>query len=461
LLKHFLQIKLKGVINRNPGFQILQISYFVGLITLFFKLLYVIRDLIIAWTFGRSESLEAFILAFLIPYSLINALADSLTLTFLPRFIELRENGQYKVANEIYSELLGILLLISSLLIILLVVSYPLYSSIIAAGFSKQGLSTMNFLLYFTALAAFLHGVAVLWKGILNAKEKFIQSSVVSIVTPLVSVGLLIYMNDLGIWVLSLGLLFGGILELFILGILLKKQKFRLLPGLSIFSIKLRISLKDWWRVLMSLSLFNSMGLINGFMAARRPEIGGLAILNYGKKIVTLPNDISAITYSAVLIPYLSRVMASNDRKRFLRVLDRWLLLIFATTIPIVIAVLFLAKFIVAILYERGAFTPADTENVSFVLMYYILQLPFFVSFYVLLRVLPIIRKNTSTVFLGLFGVIITIIFNYIFIGFLGTYGIALSTSCVYFCLSICAYSYIRGMLTLPTGLEKPLTDKD
>ena len=357
--------------------------------------------------------------------------------------------------------MLGILLLLSLIVLILLLVFYPLYSPIVAASFSKKGFATMNFLLYFTAPAALLNGVVDLWKGILNAKEKFIQSSLISIITPLISVVFLIYFSDLGVWVLSLGLFFGTLFELIILAILLKKQNFRLLPGLSVFSLKLRISLKSWWRVFISLSLFNSMGLVNGFMAARRSEIGGLAILNYGKKIVTLPNDISAITYSAVMIPYLSKVMASNDRKRVLRVLDRWLLLIFVTTAPIVIAVLFLAEFIVEILYERGVFTSADTENVSLVLMFYILQVPFFVSFYVLLRVLPIIRKNTSTVFFGIFGVIITVLFNYIFIRVLGTAGIALSTSCVYFCLFICAYAYIRGMLKTTARLEKSLTDKD
>ena len=89
MLKPFLLAYWEKLKSRRIGFQLLQISYVVGFITLFYKFLYVGRDLIIAWTFGRSQSLEAFILAFLIPYSFINGLSGSLTLTFLPRFIEL------------------------------------------------------------------------------------------------------------------------------------------------------------------------------------------------------------------------------------------------------------------------------------------------------------------------------------------------------------------------------------
>ncbi len=439
----------KDIKNSSLGLQILRTSYLVGGITLSFKLLFVIRDLIIAWTFGRSQSLEAFILAFLIPYTFINALSESLSITFLPHFIELRENGEDKLANEIYSNLLGILLLISLAVVFLLIVGYSIYSPFIAASFSIEGFSLMKFLIYFTAPAALLNGVANLWKEILNAKGKFIQSATVSVITPLVSIFLLVWMTELGVWVLSLGLLFGVLLELTILGLLLKRQSFRLIPGLSIFSLNLRISISDWWRVFISLSLFNSMGLINGFMAARRAEIGGLSILSYGKKIATLPNDISAITFSAVLIPYLSKIKAAKDWPRVLSILNRWLLIIFGTTLPIVIIILVATNYIVELLYERGAFNVDDTRNVSIVLRYYILQIPFFVSFYVMLRILPIVKKNTPAVFFGVIGVSLTVILNYIFISFLGTSGIALSTSGVYCCLSICLYFYIRRILKL------------
>lgn len=65
----------------------------VGAMTLLAKLGFVGRNLLVAWKFGRSQAFEAFLLAFVIPYTITNALSDSLTATLVPDFIRLRGAG--------------------------------------------------------------------------------------------------------------------------------------------------------------------------------------------------------------------------------------------------------------------------------------------------------------------------------------------------------------------------------
>ncbi|MCB1022802.1 MAG: hypothetical protein KDB79_00330 [Acidobacteria bacterium] len=428
------------------SFDVLRISYLVGAITLSSKFLFVIRDIMIAWTFGRSQALEAFILAFLIPFSFTNALSNSLTMTFLPHFIELVEEGKQKQANDIYSGLLGITLLVSLAAMMFVIFGYSFYAPIAAASFSVEGFTLMQFLLYFTAPAALINCFTNIWREILNAKGLFLRSCSASIITPLISIILLIKYPDTGVLILSLGLLIGAVLELIFLGTFLKLQGISLVPGSNFLALKLRVPIRDWWKAFISLALFNSMGLVNGVMAARRAEIGGLSLLNYGRKVVTLPNDIGAITYSSVLIPYLSKLMAAKNPRKVMRVLNQWVAIIFLTTIPLVILLMVFAPSIVQNLYQRGAFTAADSESVTVILRYYSIQIPFFIAFFVMFRVLPVIKKTPTALF-GAAGVLLTVFFNYICIRILGTSGIALATSFVYMILSIGLYFYIRANL--------------
>jgi peptidoglycan biosynthesis protein MviN/MurJ (putative lipid II flippase) len=202
----------------------------------------------------------------------------------------------------------------------------------------------------------------------------------------------------------------------------LKRSGFQLLPGTSIFAMNLGIQLQDWWKVVVSLTLFNSMPVINGLMATAGARAGGLAILNYGKKIVTLPNDIGALTYSIVLLPHMSRLAAAKEWDSLLRLLNKWLVVILTTTLPAVLLLFFLSDFIVETLYQRGAFSADDTVNVTIVLRYYVLQIPFFIAFYIMVRLLSVIQKTGATLYFAILGFVLTVLINLLFIDLLGVY---------------------------------------
>ena len=128
----------------------------------------------------------------------------------------------------------------------------------------------------------------------------------------------------------------------------------------------------------------------------------------------------------------------------FRKTINRWLLIILFATLPIILFINLFAKFIIRLLFERGAFSSNDTDVVSVMLIYYTFQLPFFVMYYLMLRVLPIINKTTSSIVFGAMTLILTILLNYLFIKLLGTAGIALSTSCTYFILALSLYFFIN-----------------
>ena len=144
--------------------RILRATLTVGALTLLAKAGFVARDLIVAWRFGRSPMLEAFLLAFVVPYSLTNAISSSLTAVFLPDFIRLQQGGERGAARQLYGALLAWLLLVSAAVTLLCVALHPLYVRFVAASLSVESWYLMRNLLYLTAPATFLGAVAHFWQ---------------------------------------------------------------------------------------------------------------------------------------------------------------------------------------------------------------------------------------------------------------------------------------------------------
>ncbi|MFN2454150.1 MAG: murein biosynthesis integral membrane protein MurJ [Pyrinomonadaceae bacterium] len=427
--------------------RILRATIIVGALTLLARLAFVGRDLIVAWRFGRSASLEAFLLAFVVPYSITNALSASLTGTFLPDFIKLRESGRHQAAQELYSGLLAWLILISGAATFLCVVLQPLYVHLVAASLSVESWNLMFNLLCLTAPAAFLSSVVGFWQSILNAEEKFFPSTAVSVFTPLISIVLLFFSINTGVLALSLGLLIGAIIEALMLGIAVKRTNASLLPRWHGLSPTMRRAFGQWMRLLVSIFFINAMSLVDNSMAARLTAHGSVAALNYGRKAVTFPIDLSAIAFVTAILPYFSKMVAAHDWGGLRKILRRYLSLIFALNLPIVFALVMWSRPIIRLLFERGEFSPADTEIVSRVLSYYAFNLPFYVAFLVMMKLLSSLRENASAIWFSGGALLLDIILNYFLSKQMGVAGIGLATSCVYLVLALLLYKHTGGLL--------------
>ena len=74
--------------------------------------------------------------------------------------------------------------------------------------------------------------------------------------------------------------------------------------------------------------------------------------------------------------------------------LKRYVILIAGTTIPFTLLLIAFSRPIARLLYQRGAFTAADTELVSHIQSFFALQIPFLMLCTLLVRFLSAIRRN-------------------------------------------------------------------
>jgi len=105
---------------------------------------------------------------------------------------------------------------------------------------------------------------------------------------------------------------------------------------------------------------------------------GVVSALNYGRMLAELPGLVLPLAVSLVVYPFVSEWASRQDKKRLadsLVAMTRAMAFIF---VPLALAMIVLARPIVATAFERGEFGPEDTTAVTKALVPYSAGVPFF-----------------------------------------------------------------------------------
>jgi putative peptidoglycan lipid II flippase len=416
-----------GSINR----QILGAALTVGLFTASVKLASTGKELVVAHKFGTGDDLDAFLIALVLPFFIVNVVAGSFNAALIPSYIQVREQEGKKAAQRLFSGAaigsLGLLIITT----ILMVVSAPLYLPKIAAGFSAEKLNLTFQLLCVTAPLVLLSGMITLWSAVLNAGERFALAAVSPIITPIVSILLLLIFKPWGIFALPIGLVCGAVLELVVLGTALNRQGISLRPKWYGFDTHLRRVAAQYAPMIAGSFLMCSTSLVDQSMAAILSP-GSVSALNYGNKVIAIPISLTTTALSTAVIPYFSKMVARNDWTGLRRTLLKFMQIAFVITMALTGFLIVFSELIVQILFQRGSFTVRDTHLVAQIQSCFALQIPFYVVGILFVRLISAIKANHVLMYGSAINLIANVSLNYIFMQKIGIAGIALSTSCVY-----------------------------
>ena len=115
--------------------------------------------------------------------------------------------------------------------------------------------------------------------------------------------------------------------------------------------------------------------LFDRYFLSRLPE-GDLSIVGYASRMFLSAIPLFSAGVSVTLFPLLARKAAENDWEGLADTLARGVRMMFFVSIPAVFLFWAGGKPVVRFLFERGVFTPADTEGVYRVISLYLLAFP-------------------------------------------------------------------------------------
>ncbi|MFW6078017.1 MAG: murein biosynthesis integral membrane protein MurJ [Gemmatimonadota bacterium] len=356
-------------------------AYWVAAGILLSRVAGLVREIVFAYYFGISAVADVWRAALRIPNVLQNLLGEGvLSASFIPVYAELLEEGREEEAGRVAGAIFALLVAIAGGLALVGIVFAPVLTRVVLLGFEVGGLR------YDLTVAALritfpMMGVLVLsaWAlGVLNSHRRFFVSYVApvawnaAIIATMVALGDTLESSRLVI-ALAWGALVGGVLQFLVQ----LPWVIRVSRGLRIhWSTRLegvRTTVRNAGPAILGRGVVQVGGLID-VMLASVLTIGAVSALGFAYTLYVLPISLFGMSVAAAELPELAR-NRRGARDTLRRRVNGGLGRIAFYVVPSIIGYLALGLVVVAAIYQRGRFGPADTILAYLVLAGYSLGL--------------------------------------------------------------------------------------
>lgn len=417
-----------GSVNRR----ILAALLTVGGLSVVVKVTATAKELAVAYQFGTGDALDAFLIAFLIPSLVINVVAGSLMPAFTPVYIEVRETQGALAARRLFgSATAGSAVLVLAVTCGLLVVM-PFGLRFIATGFSAEKVALTRSLFFLLVPVVLLNAVATMWSSALNAERRFAIVALAPICVPLLTLVMVVIAGRTwGIYAMGIGTVLGFLAQCCVLAGALTRQGMGVLPRWVGMTPELRRVASQYVPMAAGLVLTSSSWAIGQAMATALPA-GSVASLNYGNKVVAMITEVGSMSLATAVLPHFSVMVARHDWAGIRRTIHVYVRLILIVLVPATVTLILLSRTIVRLLFERGAFTGADTSLVARIQDLYLLQVPFVMLGMLFVRLASSLQRNQILLVGAAMSLPVNVVLNITLIRLLGVAGIALATSLMF-----------------------------
>ena len=238
---------------------------------------------------------------------------------------------------------------------------------------------------------------------------------------------------------LALGVVLGGLLQWLFQAIFLQRAGYRLR-----WRIGLTPEVKKVFRLLLPAIGGLAAVQINIFVITRVASglgDGPVSYLNFAFRLIFVPLGVFAVAAATVGLARFSECVAAGDTAG---ALVRWrdsLQLVWYLIIPAAVIFVVFGEDICCVLFQRGAFNAADTQNTASALAFYALGLPAMATIRITAPVFYAHKDTRTPVILSFCAVIANLILIYELVDLLSFRGLALA-------LALAATIQAIGLLT-------------
>lgn len=359
----------------------------VGGLTMVSRILGFVRDILIARALGSGPVADAFFVAFRFPNLFRRLFGEgAFNSAFVPLFAKRLEGEGEASAKEFAEQAMAGLLLVLVLVSAIAMLAMPWLMAVLAPGFisdpDKYDLAVRLTQIAFPYLTCM--SLVALLSGVLNSMHRYWAAAAAPILLNVVLITAITLAIVLGHaskpqsgYILAGGVLIAGFAQLAMLWIAVKRA------GLDLRIVRPRYT--DAVRRLVQLGIpglvsggITQINIVVGTIIASM-QAGAVSYLYYADRLYQLPLGIVGVAVGVVLLPDLARRLRAGDHSSAMDSQNRSLEFALLLTLPAAVALLVAAEPIIRVLFERGAFLPADTPRAAYALMAFALGLPAFV----------------------------------------------------------------------------------
>ena len=409
-----------------------------GLATIASRVLGLVRDQVLAFYFGAGDANDAFRVASRIPNLVRDLFAEgAMSAAFVPTFTrELTLHGRER-AWQLASSVINALLIVTGVIVIAGIIFAEPLVRLYASDFAEVP-GKLELTIYLTRIAfpfLTLVAVAAALMGMLNSLGHFfipaLSPAMFNVAVIVMSLALIPIAPQLGIrdiTIVAVATLVGGLGQLVIQWPPLKREGFRYRAVLDLKDEGLHRVLLLMGPGTIGMAATQINVFVNTVLATSQGT-GAVSWLDFAFRLMYLPIGLFGVSIATAATPAISRLVATQDFARIRSTLANALGLMMFLNVPAAVGLIILAQPIVAVIFEHGEFTRADTLATAAALQLYAIGLVGYSIVRIISPTFYALQRSRIPVMVSAASVLVNVILNLALVRVMGYRGLALGTS--------------------------------
>ena len=439
----------------SPG--LVRSAGLVGLGTMTSRLLGLVRNLTFAYFFGATNAMDAFFVAYRIPNLMRDLFAEGvMSAAFVPTFTKRLATKGRDSAWQLGNQLINALIVITGGLVLAGIIFVVPLTRLFAGDFGtvpgkfELTVQLTRVMLPFLTLVA----IAAACMGMLNSLHRFFTPAVSPamlnvcvIASAWAFVPLMPRVGFEPIMAIAFGFVLGGVAQVAVQYPSLRREGFRYRPTLNLKDRGLRNILGLMGPGTLAGAALQINVLINTILATGEGT-GAVSWLTYAFQLMYVPIGLVGVSIATAALPVMSRHAALDDLPMVRRTLSRALRLMLVLAVPATVGLVVLAEPIARLIYERGNFTPADTQATALALVCYA---PCVIGYSAVRLLVPsfyALGRSLTPAIVSMAAVGLNITLNLVLVRVIGYQGLALGTAVA----SLANAGFLLVLLRRPLG---------
>lgn len=352
-----------------------QAAYILAFFAIGSQMLALVRDRLLAHTFGAGGELDLYYAAFRVPDVLFALFSSVLSVyVLLPFVTKARIEKSVTAAVNVLQQMFTLFVVVYGLVVVVLFFAMPQIVTALFPGFAEEA-PLLTLLIRILLLQPFLLGLSSLFGVVTQISQRFVLYAISPLIYNVgIIIGIIFFYPWLGLGGLVIGVVLGAAGHLLIQLPLVRKSELSfgfsrgfdwpLLRSILLFAFPRALTLGIHQIVLLLL-----VGMAT-LMAA-----GSVSVFQFAFNLQSVPLAIIGMSYSVAAFPVLAELFAKQDRVAFCtHVLTAFRHIIF-WSMPIIALVIVLRAQIVRVVLGSGEFSWNDTRLTAAMLALFVISL--------------------------------------------------------------------------------------
>ena len=368
-----------------------------------------LRDRVLAQTFGAGRELDAYTAAFLLPDFLFNLLiASGIAAAVVPLVTDLLAKHKKEALTYLNSVITAGTGVMGVVAIFLIIFSESI-SKLVVPGFAPEDQALVSSLLRILALSPLFFSISNALGAYLIVKRRYFFYGLSPIFYNFgIIFGALFLTPYFGIEGVAYGTLIGALLHLSVRVIDAFRNDFSFHRALAFrtseFRKTIHLMIPKMFGHPVELATFWGFTI---FASALAP--GSIAIVSFARNFQSVPVSIIGITLATTTFPLLASALTHKNFVEFTHTLKKSFWLIFGGSLAAAIFIFLIREPLIALVFGGGAFTEANIQTTALTLGFFTLSIPSESLAHLLARAFYATKNTLIPVLIGVMSFVLTL----------------------------------------------------